>query len=342
MRRWIDNKDDLHAPTRLQIFEAGYQAASEAERAPDLVIRRLPDWNYAAFLNQTDASCIAIGTTEQEARNNGMRELLKGYAERAAGVRAGLEMAVKWLLYVGGVDHETLLDILRESLAPEDDVDVKAEFTDLQRALIPQPAAPASSGPEWATKVLIDPNASLSEVAEALDALDAVGADAQPTSALPILFDNAKPGQIAVNMPMCDKCEKIFLDCKCSGADAQPTSAAKVVAEQNSAGKWTHWPSGKPAPAPILGEPPTGWKLEDLPAKLCYLADEYEKETSLDCDDLRSAANVIKLAARPPAILGELEGLRDAWLEPTSLHPYRDEKDCARVLDALIKRLGAK
>ena len=40
-----------------------------------LFIERLPDWNYAAFLNKTDASCIAIGTTRKEARRNGQREL---------------------------------------------------------------------------------------------------------------------------------------------------------------------------------------------------------------------------------------------------------------------------
>lgn len=41
----------------------------------NLVIERLPDWNWAAFLNETDASCIAIGTTRKEARVNGRRAL---------------------------------------------------------------------------------------------------------------------------------------------------------------------------------------------------------------------------------------------------------------------------
>jgi hypothetical protein len=54
------------------------RAAKEGEgREPDLVIERMPDWNYGAFLNASDASCIAIGETAQEARNNGMRELLR-------------------------------------------------------------------------------------------------------------------------------------------------------------------------------------------------------------------------------------------------------------------------
>lgn len=48
-----------------------------SEREPDLVIERLPDWNYGAFLDDEVASCIAIGETEQEALNNGMRELMK-------------------------------------------------------------------------------------------------------------------------------------------------------------------------------------------------------------------------------------------------------------------------
>lgn len=40
-----------------------------------LIIERLPDWSYGAFLNETDASCIAIGITEEEARANGERVL---------------------------------------------------------------------------------------------------------------------------------------------------------------------------------------------------------------------------------------------------------------------------
>lgn len=40
-----------------------------------LVIERLRDWSYGAFLNETDASCIAIGLTEEEARINGERRL---------------------------------------------------------------------------------------------------------------------------------------------------------------------------------------------------------------------------------------------------------------------------
>lgn len=40
-----------------------------------LIIERLGDWNYGAFLNETDAACIAIGATEEEARENGEREL---------------------------------------------------------------------------------------------------------------------------------------------------------------------------------------------------------------------------------------------------------------------------
>lgn len=38
----------------------------------------------------------------------------------------------------------------------------------------------------------------------------------QPTSEVPLEFH--KPGQIPVNAPMCDRCGKIFLDCKCDQA----------------------------------------------------------------------------------------------------------------------------
>lgn len=51
-----------------------------------LVIERLPDWNWGAFLNETDATCIAIGVTEEEARENGEREL-KRRAEAEEAVR---------------------------------------------------------------------------------------------------------------------------------------------------------------------------------------------------------------------------------------------------------------
>lgn len=49
-----------------------------------LFIERLRDWNWAAFLNPTDASCISIGTTRKEARQNAKREL------RRRSVRGGL------------------------------------------------------------------------------------------------------------------------------------------------------------------------------------------------------------------------------------------------------------
>jgi hypothetical protein len=72
---------DAHVRSAIQLkgdFQSLLKFIAQA-RAPDLVIQRLPDWNYAAFLNETDASCIAIGDTEQEALNNGMRALLEGY-----------------------------------------------------------------------------------------------------------------------------------------------------------------------------------------------------------------------------------------------------------------------
>lgn len=41
----------------------------------NLIIERLPDWSFGAFLNETDAECIAIGRTEKEARKAGHAEL---------------------------------------------------------------------------------------------------------------------------------------------------------------------------------------------------------------------------------------------------------------------------
>lgn len=40
-----------------------------------IVVERLRDWTWAAFENETDASCIAIGETEEEARTNGEKVL---------------------------------------------------------------------------------------------------------------------------------------------------------------------------------------------------------------------------------------------------------------------------
>lgn len=45
--------------------------STEPMTPPKLVIERLRDWSWGAFLNETDASCIAIGDTEEEARANG-------------------------------------------------------------------------------------------------------------------------------------------------------------------------------------------------------------------------------------------------------------------------------
>lgn len=45
----------------------------------DLIIERLPDWNYGAFLDEESASCIAIGTTAEEAREKAMYILIATY-----------------------------------------------------------------------------------------------------------------------------------------------------------------------------------------------------------------------------------------------------------------------
>lgn len=43
----------------------------------NLIIERLPDWSFGAFLNETDSDCIAIGFTEDEARAAGQAELAR-------------------------------------------------------------------------------------------------------------------------------------------------------------------------------------------------------------------------------------------------------------------------
>lgn len=48
-----------------------------------LIIERMRDWSYGAFLNETDASCIAIGFTEDEARVNGEAALARRIREAA-------------------------------------------------------------------------------------------------------------------------------------------------------------------------------------------------------------------------------------------------------------------
>jgi hypothetical protein len=49
--------------------------ATSAEPQRTLVIERLPDWNYGAYLGMTDSSCIAIGRDAEEADKNGWRRI---------------------------------------------------------------------------------------------------------------------------------------------------------------------------------------------------------------------------------------------------------------------------
>ena len=308
MRRWIDNKDDLHAPTRLQIFEAGYQAASEAERAPDLVIRRLPDWNYAAFLNETDASCIAIGTTEQEVRNNGMRELLKGYAERAAGVREGFDKGIqRGLAMAAGA-----VPVYRERI----------------RALIPQPAA------QQAEKVEICGTNFINQFGAQRICADRKGhsfghscpeEDAQPTSAA-IMVSSGKHPSDDPKYNHAEGCQWPLSDCTCM----------KTTVTDYACGKCLKLPCVCPptveraAPAPILGEPQA---RELLRAWLDWATNKGFQPA--DPDSIMKRTRDF-LLTQPPAILGELEGLRER-IRNDELYP----DEIGVELDALIKRLGA-
>lgn len=59
---------------------------SQLERVKHhFIVERLPDWSYGAFLNETDASCVAIGTTREEALLNGQQEM----ARRESNLRMG-------------------------------------------------------------------------------------------------------------------------------------------------------------------------------------------------------------------------------------------------------------
>lgn len=84
---WIDGKVSpiqQFGADRKPYCRVCYMLAEQRKhdaRVPDLVIQRMPDWNYGAFLNETDASCIAIGTTAREALANGMHALLTGYSK---------------------------------------------------------------------------------------------------------------------------------------------------------------------------------------------------------------------------------------------------------------------
>lgn len=35
-----------------------------------IIVERLADWSYGAFLDESSASCVAVGSTEEEARAN--------------------------------------------------------------------------------------------------------------------------------------------------------------------------------------------------------------------------------------------------------------------------------
>lgn len=65
-----------HTKDEHRTLPCGCEVSAKLKQCPfhtDLVIERLPDWNWAAFRNETDASCIALGDTAEQAYENGMR-----------------------------------------------------------------------------------------------------------------------------------------------------------------------------------------------------------------------------------------------------------------------------
>jgi hypothetical protein len=104
------------------------------EMTDKLIIQRLPDWSYGAFLNETDASCIAIGETEEEAWNNGMARLIENYRNRDALLQAANEAALR----------EALSQVWDDWNAPIGDLAspyVAGTIADRITRLIPQPSA---------------------------------------------------------------------------------------------------------------------------------------------------------------------------------------------------------
>lgn len=59
------------------------EASAPAAPPADLIIEQLRDGNFAAFLDETSESCIAIGLSKEDARSNGMRTLIARYKAAA-------------------------------------------------------------------------------------------------------------------------------------------------------------------------------------------------------------------------------------------------------------------
>lgn len=111
--------------------------AEKAERAAPPVQERERD----------EAICRDCGANYHHTAGQCIDNLKAALATAAKQAREG---DVRWLLYVGGVDHETLLDILKgDTSAADGDVDVDVEFADLQRALATQPAQQPAKGERW-------------------------------------------------------------------------------------------------------------------------------------------------------------------------------------------------
>ncbi len=96
-------------------------------------------------------------------------------------------------------------------------------------------------------------------------------------------------------------------------------------------------PIGQPSnekPQPAASAEPKGWSLGDLPRKLRRLADEWEVDTELNCDDLRSAANVIEIATRAEPKL-TAEQVREAYQRYNN-GSFTNWPSIAQALNALL------
>jgi hypothetical protein len=103
-------------------------------------------------------------------------------------------------------------------------------------------------------------------------------------------FDNAKPGQIAVNAPGCDRCGKMFLDCQCdrpAPADLCGHKNKYICNLQEGhlgqheyhtfTGLTASWPNHAPPSTPASRELPGKPALETIAAAAQPPAKEREK-----------------------------------------------------------------
>lgn len=94
-----------------------YRLSLDHDHAADrqkLIVERMPDWNYAAFLDKTFPSAIAIGSVRSEAKKNGRRELRR--------------RSVRGLLCIRCNKGLQMFEDSKAPLPPEERFDAAAEY----------------------------------------------------------------------------------------------------------------------------------------------------------------------------------------------------------------------